>query len=219
MKSVLGTITAVFTAVALIICMTSCGADSGLKVSGSDQHTGFDSGTTICRGVWAADDGDQRIGYYLFTDERSGKFIDAINGTELALTVETEKKTTVFRFDSLEGTRSAEMLISDSGSRRLTWKDEDDNGKSENWSLIVGADPGKFTFYSAEILTGRAQEDFTKEVGQPPEYSSYWIDVNGNVKIDLQLDGEKMISISYEVNSITGKGSNLTSHEAVDFSK
>ena len=66
---------------------------------------------------------------------------------------------------------------------------------------------------------GAAQEDFTKEVGQPPEYSSYWIDVNGNVKIDLQLDGEKMISISYEVNSITGKGSNLTSHEAVDFSK
>lgn len=219
MKSLFVKIIAFSLAAALCLCLASCVDLDSLKVSDSDINTGFEPGTTFFRGVWAADDGNQRIGYYLFADEENGKYVNAKNGTELAFNVSLEKKTAVFRMDSSDEGRTAEVIITDSGVRQLEWKNKDSNGYYENWSLIVGADPDSFTFFSAETLTGKARELFQTENGFFPESVNYMVDVFGNVLIELERDGKNKVKYSYEVNSITGKGKNITTCEAVDFSQ
>ena len=219
MKSLFVKIIAFSLAAALCLCLASCVDLDSLKVSDSDINTGFEPGTTFFRGVWAADDGNQRIGYYLFADEANGKYFDATNGTELAFNVSLEHKTALFHMNSFDEARRAEVSITDNGVRRLGWKNEDSNGGFESWSLIVGADPDTFTFFTAEALTGKATEAFAKENGFSPKYVNYTVDVFGNVLIDLECDGNKKVRSSYEMNSITGQGKNITTGEAVDFSK
>lgn len=219
MKSLFVKIIAFSLAAALCLCLASCVDLDSLKVSDSDINTGFEPGTTFFRGVWAADDGNQRIGYYLFADEANGKYVDATNGTELAFNVSLEQKTALFHMNSFDEARRAEVSITDNGVRRLGWKNEDSNGGFESWSLIVGADPDTFTFFSAETLTGKARELFQTENGFFPESVNYMVDVFGNVLIELERDGKNKVKYSYEVNSITGKGKNITTCEAVDFSQ
>ena len=50
------------------------------------------------------------------------------------------------------------------------------------------------------------------------EYVSYYVDVSGNVLITLETDGESFVASSYEIFSVTGKGKNVSTGEAVDFS-
>ena len=219
MRHFVGKIMAFSLAAALVFGMISCGSDSKANhVSDSDSSAESEPETTFVRGVWAADDGEQRIGYYILTDQQNGKLVYAENGTELAFTVNEEEKTAVFQFDSFQESRRAKVLIPGRGARQLTWDIEEQEGITENWRLIAGADPDQFTFYSAEALTAEAQNAFEKENGFPPEYVSYQVDVNGNALIELETDGENFVTASYEVNSLTGKGKNNTTGEAVDFS-
>lgn len=211
-------IMAVLLAAMLILFTASCGESVKSNVSGSDMNTGFDPGTTLARGVWTADDGENRLGYFLLKDEENGEYVDSITGTKQTFNVTLDKKIAVFTFDSLDEPRTAEVIISDNGVRRLLWLNEEQSGKYEYWSLIVGADPESFSFYSAEALTAKAQKAFEEEHGFPPEYVSYYVDVSGNVLITLETDVESFVASSYEIFSVTGKGKNVSTGEAVDFS-
>ena len=213
-----GKIVAASLTIALVFTLVSCDNFDSSNVSGSDINTGFDRQTAFFRGVWAADDGLYRKGYYIFSDEKNGEYVDAVNGTRMKFSVELNKKKVDFHFDALDEIRAAQVYMTDSGTRTLEWNGEDNKIVMEYWSLIVGADPDNFTFYTAEALTGKAQKAFEEKNGLPAEYVSYFVDVNGFVSIKLESGGKKPVKASYEISSITGTGSDLSNRTAVDFS-
>ena len=66
-------LTAMAAAFALLLCAVSCSGEkeeetsSAPLINRAEDGTYFDNGELFCRGVWAADDGEKRQGYYIFT--------------------------------------------------------------------------------------------------------------------------------------------------------
>ncbi len=72
--------------------------------------------------MWAADDGDQRTGYYIFTDESNGSCLDTGDGTGLGFTVETDKNEAVFHMGAADDNSKASVRVSDNFKRVITWE-------------------------------------------------------------------------------------------------
>ena len=128
-KSVLLRIISCFIAAVMISGMTACldgeNASADDKNNKNADGTYFDNGETFCRGVWAADDGESRIGYYIFRDAENGEFSDAQYGIGVPFIVKTEKGSTQFSLGAAEFTEPVTVVNTGSGKRELTWTNEE----------------------------------------------------------------------------------------------
>lgn len=212
------------TALALTVCAVSCSDGkantvSNVDVSQSDTY-GVDDGTVLPRGVWAVDSDERRTGYYLVTGENSGYYLDAEYGMETAFEVtDTDtRKPKLHTGSDGEGNEYAELVIPDNNKRRLIWESD---GRTEVLSLIIGANPDTFLFYSASDLLGAAYTYYENENnGAHPEFFSTMVNVDGTVEIELydKADGKKQSAAFYQIDSMTGRGKEVNSGKAVDFS-
>lgn len=217
-------IAALCTALSLTLCAASCSGDksnlsNGTAVSQSDSVIyGVDDGTAFPRGVWAVDDGERRTGYYIFIAKNSGSYIDAEYGMGVAFDVEVDGKSANFHMGAADVNDYAEILISDTNKRRLTWKYD---GRTEFLTLMTSEDPDSFEFYSTSDLLNAAYTYYEGLNGTHPEFFSTMVDVDGMVDIQLydKVDGHNSTAAFYQVDSLTGKGKEVNSGEAVDFSE
>lgn len=216
-------VTALCAALALTMCLGSCsdGADSSnhAAVSQTDlSGYGVDDGTSLPRGVWAADDGERRIGYYIVTGENSGSYLDAEYAMGVGFEVEIDGRKANFHMGAADVNEYAEFIIPDISKRRIVW---DSDSRTEYLTLINGADPETFDFYSASDLLGSAYTYYEdRNNGAHPEFFSTQVNVDGTVEIQLydQVEGHQSAAAYYQVDSITGRGKEINSGESVDFS-
>ncbi len=202
---------------ALVVSAAACGKGSD-AVSGSDAgQTIRDTGETFCRGVWAADDGDQRTGYYIFTDESNGACLNTGDGTGLGFTVETDKTEAVFHMGEADDNSKAHVRVSDNFKRVMTWESP---AYTENLTLMPTADPDKFEFYTAEDLADTALQYYGNLNGVYDLAADWRVNLDGNVELRLyrEADGNKTVVADYLVDSLTGKGKDVNENMAVDFS-
>lgn len=207
-------------AMALAVCAASCSdqKEKSQVVTNTDSAVPVDDGTSFPRGVWAADDGEQRVGYYLSYDGHSGAFLDTERAIGVGFEVEIEDKKANFHMGAADVNDYAEWLANDNGKRQLTWESD---GRIEHLTLIPSADPDSFTFYAAVDLGDAALRDYEQKNGSQPEFVGYTVGIDGMVEIQLYdlVDGHNSTAAYYQIDSITGKGKNVSSGEAVDFSK
>lgn len=220
------TIAALCAALVLMICAVSCSdaaADtvSNGDVSLSDLAYGVDDGTLLPRGVWAVDSDERRTGYYLSTGGDTGYYLDGEYGMSTVFElVDTDgRKPRLHKGSDEEENEYAELVIPDNNKRRLTWESD---GRTEVLSLIIGADPDAFDFYSASDLLNAAYTYYENEHGGAhPEFFSTMVNVDGTVDIELydKAGNKKTSAAFYQIDSMTGRGKELNSGEAVDFSE
>lgn len=220
------TIAALCAALVLTVCAVSCREDaadsvSNTDVSLSDMAYGVDDGTPLPRGVWAADSDERRTGYYLSAGDNTGYYLDAKYGqsTVFVLTDADSRKPKLHTGSDEEGNAYAELVIPDNNKRYLLWESD---GRTVFLSLIIGANPDTFAFYSASDLLGAAYTCYENQHdGAHPEFFSTMVNVDGTVDIELydKKGGKKQSAAFYQIDSMTGRGKELNSGEAVDFSK
>lgn len=202
---------------ALMLSAAACGKGTD-AVSGSDAgQTIRDTGESFCRGVWAADDGDQRTGYYIFTDESNGSYLNTGDGTGLGFTVETDKTQAVFHMGEADDNTKASVRVSDNFKRVITWESP---SYTEYLTLMPSADPDKFDFYAAEDLADTALRYYGNLNGVYDLAVDWRVNLDGTVEIRLyrETDGDKAVVVAYLVSSLTGKGQDLNAGAEVDFS-
>lgn len=218
-------------ALVTLLCAVSCDglgesngdvvsqSDSSGTVSQSDSSIyGVDDGTTFPRGVWAVDDGERRLGYYIFTSGNSGSYIDTEYGTGVAFEVDIDGKKANFHMGGADFNSYAEVFVSDINKREIMWKEDN---RTESLTLINCQDPKTFEFYCASDLLNSAYAYYESVNGSHPELFGTMVGVDGVVDIQLynQVNGHNSTAAFYQVDSITGKGKDVNSGEAVDFSK
>lgn len=203
----------------VLLCAASCarGGNAGNAVSGSDSLLG-DDGKTFCRGVWVADNGSERMGYYIFTDKANGTYLSAEDGMGVGFTVDYDGMKCIFHMGAADVNETAEVLIPDLGKRTMTWESD---GRMEFLALAAEHNPDTFTFYSAQELGEKALDYYEQKEGSRPEHVGYTVDIYGVVTIQLydSVDGHNSTAAYYEVDGITGKGKDLNTNEGVDLSK
>lgn len=211
-------------AAALLMSAAACADNDGkAKVSGtdgvspSDMSVGIDDGTPLPCGVWAADDGEQRTGYYFVMKEGSGAYLDTEQGIGVAFEVEIDGKEANFHMGAADVNDVAALRIVENNQRKLTWKLDQ---REENLTLIVGEDPHTFGFYAASELSEAARAAYVASNGSVPQYVGYTVETDGTVVIRLfdDEDGNDVVA-TYRVNSLTGKGTWEDGNEGVDFSR
>lgn len=215
-KSVLLRIISCFIAAVMISGMTACldgeNASADDKNNKNADGTYFDNGETFCRGVWAADDGESRIGYYIFRDAENGEFSDAQYGIGVPFIDKTEKGSTQFSLGAAEFTEPVTVVNTGSGKRELTWTNDN---RVEYLTLLTGQEPDSFSYYSRNDLSEMAMEFYEQQTETRPETAGINIDIDGNALIQLfGRDGNQIAE--YTVDSITAKGKvNDTQEEIV----
>lgn len=220
------TIAALCAGLMLTVCAASCSDGrantvSNTDVSLSDMAYGVDDGTLLPRGVWAADDGERRTGYYLSAGDNNGYYLDTEYGMSVVFEVEefNDKKPRLHKGSDEESNEYAEVFRPDNNKRQLTWKED---GRSEYLTLINAANPDTFVFYSASDLLNAAYTYYESEHnGAHPEFFSTKVNVDGTVDIELydKAGGKKASAACYQIDSITGKGKEILSNSGVDFSE
>lgn len=218
MRNIMIKIGALCLALALTGCAAAC-SETGKQdavVTRSDSEV---DEAPFVRGVWAADDGQQRTGYYLFTDGHSGAYLDTERAIGVGFDVDMVNGERVdFHMGAADVNDYAALKVSGEGQRTLTWEYDK---RVENLTLLTDANPDDFTFYAAADLGEAALADYADKNGSQPEYVGYVVHVDGTVDIQLydEVDGHNSTAAYYQIDSLTGKGQNVTSGEAVDFSR
>ena len=203
---------------ALIFCMAGCSEDGSGKKSSETKNnknadgTYFDSGETFCRGVWAADDGENRVGYYIFYDGENGRFDDAHLGMSVPFAVRINGTAADFALGASDFTDPTTVENTGDGKRILTWTNEN---RVEYLTLLGEQEPDTFRYYTHNDLSEMALDYYEQQNGRRPESADVSIAPDGMASILLY--GKKRNEIAgYSVDSITGKGTeNGTENEVV----
>ena len=210
--------TALAVSLVLAFCLTACGGLDNLLSDSDAGQIVQDTGEPFCRGVWAADNGAFRTGYYVFTNGGSGTRFSVDSGEGTAFTVETEEKRMArFTMDCAEAeTADAEVRINEPFKRILTWEPDQ---RMEYLTLMSSVTPDNFRFYSAEAIVGAAEQTFGEMSGTYDLDASYQVNSDGTVEIFLFRQGESSRNVlaHYIIDSLTGQGKNETTAEGADF--
>lgn len=222
-KSILRKVTALAAVISLLVCMAGCskdGSENSLEpiTNRAEDGTYFDSGDTLCRGVWAADDGEKRVGYYVLYDRKSGKFADAQLGMEVPFNVKTNGSDAEFNLGAADFADPATVEKSGKGKRTLTWVNEN---RVEYLTLLSEQEPDAFTFYSQNDLSEMAMDYYENQKGSRPETADIVIGTDGMAAIGLISKVSKNGSViaEYEIDTITGKGRVKDTDEEVILTK
>ncbi len=200
---------AVTAAAVMMISMAGCSEDKE-KVSASDMNrteTGeyYDNGETFCRGVWTADNGENRVGYYIFYDGDSGRFEDAQYGMGVPFEVKTEGNRANFNLGAVDFSDPAKVENTDKGRRTLVWESD---GRTEYLTLLGGYEPDSFSYCSQNDLSDMAMDYYENQNGKRPEAAEISIGSDGMALIQLfgKVGKNGSLLSEYEIDSITGKG-------------
>ena len=196
---------------ALILGIAGCskgGSDNTStqwKNNKNKDGTYFDNGETFCRGVWASDDGEKRVGYYIFYDGGNGKFCDAQLGMALLFTVKGKKNAADFCLGAADFTDPTTVEKVGDGKRTLTWTNEN---RVENLTLLSEQEPDTFSFFSQNDLSEMAMDYYEQKIGSRPESAETTIGVDGMATIQLmnRVGRNGRVVAEYVVSSITGNG-------------
>ena len=210
-KTILTGLLSIVAVAALVFGMVGCSDgssdDSSPKSNKNKNEDGtyFDNGETFCRGVWAVDNGEKRVGYYIFFDVENGKFCDAQLGMNVPFAVKVKKNAADFSLGASDFTDPTTVEKSGEGKRILTWTNEN---RVEYLTLLGDQEPDQFSYYSQNDLSEMAMDYYEIEKGVRPETAGISIDVDGVASIQLwnNVGGNGDVIAEYEVDSITGKG-------------
>ena len=216
-KSILRKVTALAAVISLLVCMAGCskdGSENSLEpiTNRAEDGTYFDSGDTLCRGVWAADDGEKRVGYYIFYDGENGRFEDAHLGMSVPFAVKIKKDKVLFALGAADFSDPASVKNTGDGTRELTWLNEN---RVENLSLLGELEPDSFRYYSQNDLSEMAMDFYESRNGKRPDSADVFLTPDGMATI-LLYGKRGYVVAGYSVDSITGKGTvNGTEEEIV----
>ena len=196
---------------AMIFCTAGCSKDGPkstspeVKPNKNADGTYFDNGETFCRGVWAVDDGEKRVGYYIFYDAEKGNFHDAQLGMEVPFAVRINQNAVDFSLGGADFTDPTTVEKIGEGKRTLTWTNEN---RTENLMLLGEQEPDSFSCYSQNDLIEMAMDYYELENGRRPETSVVTMGIDGIASIQLlnRVGKNGRVIAEYEVDSITGKG-------------
>ena len=206
-KSILLGLTALAAAAALLLSAAGCskgeaGNASKHKTNRTEDGVYFDSGETFCRGVWAADDGEKLLGYYIFYDSGNGRFDEIQMGMGVPFTVKAKKNNAEFSLGAADFTEPVTVEHNGKGKRILTWTNDN---RVENITLIGEQEPDSFRFYSQKDLEEMALDYYEANNGTRP--NSAEVDTRADGTASIHLYGKKGSEMAeYVVDIITGKG-------------
>ena len=192
---------------ALMLCAAGCSdenenAVSEPEINRTEEGVYFDDGNTFCRGVWAADDGECLLGYYVFYDAQSGRFDEIQMGMGVPFTVSTKGENAEFSLGAADFTDPATVETPEKGKRTITWTND---GRVEYLTLIGEQEPDTFRFYSRTELDEMALDYYEAQKGKRPKAAGISIAADGIATI--QLFGKSGdVTTEYVVDVITGKG-------------
>lgn len=217
-------IIAAFAVFAMVFCMAGCSGDDSEGTSSESKNnknsdgTYFDNGDTFCRGVWAVDDGEQRVGYYIFYNSDSGRFDDAHLGMSVPFEVKINGNAADFALGASDFTDPTSVEISAEGKRSLTWTNEN---RVEYLTLLGQQEPDSFSFFTQNDLTEIAMDYYEQNAGKRPGEAQVTIGVDGMAVITLlnRVGGNGIVIAEYNVDSITGKGTVSGKDEEIVFVK
>ena len=195
-------------AAALLFGIAGCSGDSSGETSSETKNnknadgTYFDNGETFCRGVWAADDGEKRVGYYIFYDGENGRFEDAHLGMSVPFAVKIKKDKVLFALGAADFSDPASVKNTGDGTRELTWLNEN---RVENLSLLGELEPDSFRYYSQNDLSEMAMDFYESRNGKRPDSADVFLTPDGMATI-LLYGKRGYVVAGYSVDSITGKG-------------
>ncbi len=207
-KTILIKLTALAALAALLFCMAGCSGEnteatsSEIKTNKNADGTYFDNGETFCRGVWASDDGEKRVGYYIFYDGENGKFSDAQLGMEVPFKVRVNKETVDFALGAADFTDPTTVENVGEGKRTLTWTNEN---RVENLVLLTEQEPDSFSYFTRNDLSEMALDYYETQKGERPVSADVVVGADGMALITLSGKNGRELAV-YEVDSLSGKG-------------
>jgi hypothetical protein len=201
---------------AVLLGMAGCGenqenAASEPEINRTEDGVYYDNGETFCRGVWAADDGENLLGYYVFADGENGRFEEIQMGMGIPFHVTAKGGDADFNLGAADFSDPAKIEITGQGKRTLTWTGD---GRVEYLSLIGKQEPDTFRFYSRTDLDEMALDYYEALNGQRPTTAGIAIAADGTATIQLYGKNGDMIT-EYVVDVITGKGTVGGSEEEI----
>lgn len=222
-KRMLLTLTALAAACAMLLCAASCSEEkeetsSVPEINRAEDGTYFDNGELFCRGVWAADDGETRQGYYIFYDAKSGRYDEAEYGMGVPFAVSVKENTADFSLGAADFTDPVTVEKTGEGKRTVIWTNEN---RVEYLTLLGAYEPEDFSFYSVKTLDEIAVGYFTEKNGKTPEKYTIGIDTDGVATVTFTKGSGKKAKLlaEYKIDSITGKGTDTVSGEEIQLSE
>jgi len=207
-KKILIRLCAFAAALAMLFCSAGCSEDdnqaavSEPEINRTAEGVYFDDGQPFCRGVWAADDGENLLGYYVFYDRGSGRFDEIQMGMGVPFNVSSEGEKAEFNLGAADFTDPATVEITGKGKRTLTWTGDN---RAEYLTLLGEQEPDTFRFYSRNELDEMAMDYYEAAKGKRPITAGISIAADGMATI--QLFGKNgNVTTEYVVDVITGKG-------------
>ncbi len=210
--------TALAAAFLMLLCAAGCSEDKKKEktVSASDVNRTadgvyFDNGKTFCRGVWAADDGEKLIGYYVFSDEGNGRFDEIQMGMGIPFKVKADGANVDFNLGAADFSDPAKVEITEKGKRVLTWTNDK---RTENLTLLGEQEPDAFCFHTRADLEEMAQDYYESVNGKRPVSTGITYAADGTAFVLLYNQKGKKIG-EYAVDPITAKGVDMGTKEEI----
>ena len=204
-------LTAIAAALALLFCTAGCLDDASASDNRTEDGVYYDSGKTFCRGVWAADDGEKLLGYYVFSDAENGRFDEIQIGMGVPFNVKTKNNKADFSLGAADFTEPATVENAGKGKRTLTWSSDK---RVENLTLLGEQEPDTFRFYSQKNLEEMALDYYEANVGTRPQSAEITLAAAGTASILLYGSKGKELA-GYVVDNITGKGTVMGTDEEI----
>ncbi len=201
-------LTALIAALLMIVFSVSCAKDkkeevvSVSDVNSAEKGVYHDTGETFCRGVWAADDGEKLLGYYVFLESGSGRFDEIQMGLGVPFEVTAKDDKAEFNLGAVDFAEPARVEKTGKGKRTLTWTNDK---RTEYLTLLEEQEPDTFTFYSQKDIEEMALDHYEANKGKRPKSAEVSVAADGMASVVLYGKKNKVLT-QYVVNVITGDG-------------
>lgn len=183
-------------------------AQNESKAPSSDQVQTFRAGT------WLAKSKDTAAYYFFDADGVSGRTASLETGMGVGFSYTVDGERIVFRMGSADAKQQGVLSITDDTAAAITWED----GREESMTFVSEQGSDAFHFFSNEELCAMATAYYKETTGEAAPQAAADLEFE-TVTIQLyhNLGDHNSTCAWYQVNRITGKGTDVNSGQEINF--